>query len=321
MEFSFDDIKNKENLLARYSEEEIMEAMGVPISEERFCSPFRNDDHPTCSLWRASGNDVLYFMDWAVLDKPLDVFALYMYAYGCEFGEAVTGLWGLMEGWVPGKTPGTRGKIKIRQMEDVKLKVLSREWTEIDHKWWRSFGILPDTLIRFGVSPVKFMWLGQDLYYQYSGPVVYPAYVYEDGENLKVYFPFKKKFRFYQNNGSAVQGIKQLPLSGKVLVITKSLKDVMLLYEFGIPAVAPQSESVTLNEETLDDLKSRFDNVVVLFDNDHAGITALRRYKKLGFPILMLSRHEAKDISDYYRKYGAEMTKQLVEQTKRELLR
>ena len=321
MEFSFNEAKNKDTLLARYSDEEIMEAMGVPIEEERFCSPFRNDDNPTCSLWRAPGNEGLYFMDWAVLDKPLDIFGLYMYAYGCDFSGAVDGLWQLMEGWTPGQTPRKVGGIKIRKMEDVKLKVQSREWTESDHRWWHSFGISPDTLNHFGVSPALYVWLGDQLIYIYSGPSVFPAYIYEDVDNLKVYFPFKKKFRFYQNNGRFIQGFKQLPLSGRLLVITKSMKDLMLLYEFGIPAIAPQSESVTLDEETLSQLDDRFEHVVVFLDNDHAGITALRRYKKLGYKIFMLSRHQAKDISDYYRKYGAEQTRELVNRTKEELLR
>ena len=296
-----------------------MEAMGVPIEEERFCSPFRNDDHPTCSLWRAPNNEVLYFMDWAVLDKPLDVFGLYMYAYGCSFSQAVDGLWGLMEGWVPGKTPGIRGGIKIRKMEDVKLKAQAREWLKRDYNWWLGFGITAATLDFFRVSPAQYIWLGDDLVYVYSGPTIHPAYIYEGRDYLKAYFPFRQKFRFYQNNGSAIQGWDQLPESGEELVITKALKDIMLLYELGIPAIAPQSEGTTLDEENVTELRNRFTRIVVLFDNDHAGITALRRYKKIGLPILMLSRHDAKDISDYYHKYGAIKTKQLVDKTRESL--
>ena len=34
-----------------------------------------------------------------------------------------------------------------------------------------------------------------------------------------------------------------LPKHGEFIVITKSLKDVMVLYSFGIPAIAPISEN------------------------------------------------------------------------------
>ena len=106
MKFHFSDIENKETLLAKYSEEEIMETiMGIEVQEERFCSPFRNDERPTCSLWRAPGNGCLYFMDWATLNHPVDVFGLYMYAHGCEFNDALNGIWQMMSGVSPTGAP------------------------------------------------------------------------------------------------------------------------------------------------------------------------------------------------------------------------
>lgn len=37
----------------------------------------------------------------------------------------------------------------------------------------------------------------------------------------------------------------------------------MLLYEFGIPAIAPNSENVFLTKEMIDKLKTKFKRIVV----------------------------------------------------------
>ena len=39
-----------------------------------------------------------------------------------------------------------------------------------------------------------------------------------------------------------------------ILVITKSMKDVCALYEFGIPAVSPNSETLFLDDKKLEEL-------------------------------------------------------------------
>lgn len=316
MKFDFNNIRDRDNLLVAYSEEQIMEAMGIEITEERFCSPFREDERPTCSLKRMSGNGQLYFMDWATLTEPVDVFGLYMYVHGCRFSDAVTGLWELMEGELPNKSSTATNTIRVKKLSETRIKAQSRDWLETDLNWWRSFGIELETLIRFNVRPVQFVWLGSDMIYQFSSLEVFAAYVYEEIDSLKVYFPHRATYRFYHNNASTLQGYNQLPLSGRELVITKALKDVMVLHKYGIPAVAPQSETIILNKEQLDDLNQRFSNVVAFFDNDHAGIIALRKYKELGMKVYMLSRHWCKDISDYYRKYGDEATRDLISKTK-----
>lgn len=49
-----------------------------------------------------------------------------------------------------------------------------------------------------------------------------------------------------------------LPESGDILIITKALKDVMVLYEYGIPAIAPCSENLFITEAQYNHLKERF---------------------------------------------------------------
>ena len=99
-----------------------------------------------------------------------------------------------------------------------------------------------------------------------------------------------------------------LPKSGgDLIIIQKSLKDVMLLYEFGIPSVAPNSENVFLSDEKLMKLKSKFKRIIVWYDNDTPGKAYLEKIKK-EHPELdyfyIPEDFKEKDFSDFYKKYG-----------------
>ena len=95
------------------------------------------------------------------------------------------------------------------------------------------------------------------------------------------------------------------------------MKDVMCLYSCGITACAPNSETQFISDSILEDLKQRFKNIVVLFDNDKTGISFMNRLKRK-YPDLIytwIPRHyNAKDISDYYKEYGRKETLHLIKE-------
>lgn len=90
-----------------------------------------------------------------------------------------------------------------------------------------------------------------------------------------------RKYRFISNWKSfRLQGDHMLPKTGDYLVITKSLKDVMTLYNLGIPAIAPISENCFLSEAQYHRLKERFKHIILLYDNDRPGLRAMISIKK-----------------------------------------
>ena len=109
-----------------------------------------------------------------------------------------------------------------------------------------------------------------------------------------------------------VFGLKQLPKGGNVLILTKSLKDVMVFHTMGLCAVAPQSEgSSDIPEVIMEDLKLRFRYIIVNFDNDETGKAAAIRYcDKYDLPYTVrielnnFNPNEVKDISDLVEKSG-----------------
>ena len=106
---------------------------------------------------------------------------------------------------------------------------------------------------------------------------------------------------------------------GDYLVFTKSLKDVMCLYEFGIPAIAPCSENLLLTEAQYNKVKTKFKNIYLLYDNDLPGVRATNKIHKQ-YPelkCLLLNRNDAKDFSDYRKKFGYAKTLELVNKVKK----
>lgn len=71
--------------------------------------------------------------------------------------------------------------------------------------------------------------------------------------------------RFLTNwKSSQIQGARQLPKDGDdLLIIQKSMKDVMCMYELGIIAIAPNSENLFLNDIQLEKVKNKFKRIIV----------------------------------------------------------
>ena len=93
--------------------------------------------------------------------------------------------------------------------------------------------------------------------------------------------PTKRKYRFISNwTSTTLQGVRVLPKSGDHLIITKSMKDVMCLHEFGFNALAPNSENIIITKAQYNRLDVRFTNKFCLFDNDLAGVKGAKKYKR-----------------------------------------
>ena len=138
-------------------------------------------------------------------------------------------------------------------------------------------------------------------------------YAYKVYNHFKIYRPLGDKYTKWRNDLEEydIQGFKQLPKTGDLLIITKSLKDVMCFYEMGYNAISPASESTWLPDIALEDVKKRFKRIILMFDRDITGIKYLRKISlKTGLePLLVNKKFKAKDISDAIRNNGFDEVK------------
>jgi hypothetical protein len=217
-----------------------------------------------------------------------------------------------------------KGKIisknfKIQEKEFTKIQVEIQPFSELELKWWNKYGITEDILKHFEVYSCKHVFINDSLAAksQQHCPIYgYYGKKYNGLELWKCYFPKRTSFRFIGNYPSKIlQGYNKLPKKGKICVLTKSLKDVMALYAYKIPACAPNSETVVPSEEIINDLLSRFEYVFALWDNDLTGITFLNKMKRL-YPklhcLIIPRKLNCKDFSDLRKMYGHDKTKQFI---------
>ena len=246
-----------------------------------------------------------------------------MKAYHCNYHEAldiIASDFGLIHH--NNKPVPTIRHVPTFKNEENKITYIQIEmgkFEEQDLKWWGSFGITEKTLNKFRVFPCKSVFLNGNLVSQRAQHNLIYGYYFgkKDGiEQWRIYFPKRKEMRFMGNVPTkTIQGYKQLPKGGKLLVITKSMKDVMLLYELGIPAIAPNSETQFVSDKMLEELHTRFKHIVLLYDNDLTGVTFTNKIRKAHpdlIPFLIPRKTLCKDLSDFYKIYGKLETKKLI---------
>ena len=323
MDFSFQPKITKELILSRFSEEQLMEYyLHIPVKKGLFRSPLRRDRQPTCSFYR-NKSGTLIFKDFAT-GQHLNIFDVVQSIFRCDYFESlriIANDFGIVRDNALHKNPGkiNLNPIKIKDKEISKIQIEVQEFTDSELKWWGRYGISKDILKRFDVYSCKHVFLNDQLFAesQQHCPIFgYYGKKYQGLELWRCYFPKRTSFRFITNWPSKkIQGYDQLPKKGKLLVITKSMKDSMCLYSCGITACAPNSENLFIPDKVLEDLKNRFENIVVLYDNDRPGLYNMAKIRKehpeLTY-VFIPKRYGSKDISDFYKDHGRKETLNLI---------
>lgn len=276
-------------------------------------SPFREDKNPSFGIFRSRKSGKLLFKDHGNGECG-DVI---------KFVELYTGLTNyndILNRIVTDMSITNNTKLKsTKQYEskDTVIGVVRQDWTDVDKQYWSQFGITKETLTKFNVFSIK--------YYLCDGIVkgIYknenPMYAYKVYDHFKIYRPLADKYTKWRNNLTPydIQGYEQLPKKGDLLIITKSLKDVMCLYEMGYTAISPSSESTFISDKALNQLKRRFKCILICFDRDVSGIKNMRKISlKTGLNgFLVHKKWKAKDISDAVKLNGFEIIKNWLKET------
>lgn len=324
----------KEYLLNRNTQETYMEHyLGVPISKKIIKSPLRNDKKPTCSFYKNKKGD-LYFKDFATKDS-FNFVGVVQHKFGCSFYKALRIIANDF-GYI--NDPNLNKNVSLikeysnsilNTNSNPTIQITNTEFSKEELNYWKQFGITLNTLKKFKIFSCKNVFLNGC--YLTSNNIYKPDFIFgyfrglnKNNEELwRIYFPNRKEYRFLSNwKSTMIQGDKQLSKNNlDLLVITKSLKDVMCLYEFGISAIAPVSETVFLTEKQFEKIKSKFKKIVLFYDNDYAGIVNMNKIRKKYDVdcIFIPKKFKVKDISDFYKCYGFESTSKLINTAKKNL--
>lgn len=277
-------------------------------------SPFRKDKNPSFGIYYSKRTKQLLFKDHGTGECGNVIKFVSLITGKTEYNDILSDIVDKLN--ITNNTKLVSSKQYIQPTETV-IGVVRQEFTDVDINYWKQFNISINTLKKFNVNSIK--------YYLCNGIVkgTYkrenPMYAYKVYNNFKIYRPLADKYTKWRNNLTDydIQGYEQLPQKGDILFITKSMKDVMCLHEMGYPAVSPSSESTFLPKDVLEQLKTRFKRIIILFDRDTAGVKRSRKLsRETGLEAMFINKKfKAKDVSDAVKANSFEEIKNWLNET------
>jgi|TARA_R100001530_G_C4315937_1_gene154382 hypothetical protein len=286
-------------------------------------SPLREDDNPSFNLYYAP-NGEMRFKDFN--GEQGTCFDLVMILSGSGFNDCLKIInsdmnLGLENSYNTEEVKRVKytnfRKNILKEKSECLIQFKPQHFTDEDIKYWEQFNIDYNILKRYNIYSSKYVFVNKKLVFTYSKNN--PVYCYSLPNNkVKVYRPMsdKGKYKWLSNaTNNEIQGLYQLEYDSNTLVITKSMKDVMCLRSFRIDAIAPQAETNYLNVELANNVTQKYEKIVILYDNDDAGINGASELQKI-LPNAKISfipiSSKCKDISEYFSKYGMEKTIELL---------
>jgi len=271
---------------------------------KRFCSELRNDTSNDSVI--VAWNGGLLYKDFGQPEHAFNCFTYVSYKHGCNFHEALQiididfnlGLGSRDLGVRSERPKPVLYNKKIEQHKKLTIiKKKKRGWNMYDQMFWTPFNITKKILEDFLVEPISHYWINENRFVCKS-----ITYAYRIGLKYKIYAPKELERKWFSNtNSTQIQGLHMIEQLEGTLVITSSLKDVMTLYSIGIPAIAFQSETTMPDEHMVENLQSRFNCIILFYDNDFAGQRMAERIcGNFGFLNAKLEDcWNSKDISDF----------------------
>jgi hypothetical protein len=207
--------------------------------------------------------------------------------------------------------PPTEKSTKLRKLIQYESNPV---FTKAEKKYWEEIGVNENWLKFYNIHSANKLFIeGNETWI--STPTN-PIFIYKIFDKIKAYRPLEEnRSKKWISNVSRydIQGWEQLPEFNdtETIIITKSLKDVIVLRTLGYLAIAPSSESVMIPPTAMEMLNSQYGikNFIIIYDRDHGGMmgakkmfTAYRGMYNITFKFL--GRGFPKDISDFRRQYS-----------------
>ena len=278
-------------------------------------APYRKDTNPSFSIYQNKSGQ-LKWKDFGK-NRSGDVFNLLELILNIDFYSVLKDIDISMNLGLSINPTGSKieyesyKNIEKSYSEGCYLQRIVQNFTSSERLFWKSGNVSKKTLDYLEIMSTKKLFINGSLIWQYRHDN--PIYSWEYSNLIKAYRPLEinPKGKWITNFKAEIQGYNKLPKTGELLCITKSMKDIAVYYEIGIPAIAPQSEHIVITEDVILELKKRFKYIFTNFDNDETGLALSDRYTDLyQLPSLILP--EYKDPFEYSQNKGlVEFEKQI----------
>jgi hypothetical protein len=321
----------KENILKKTRESDIFNYYCPYFNKGFFPGEFRtnkSDKHPSAKIFL--GRDGRWrYSDFGEAGT-YDCFAYVGKKFNLGFLEALDkinkemnlGL-GELQG-SPSSSPLSFKELKPKLITETSslsttiIKVKRREYQQRDKDYWYGKYYITEELFNYYNNfPIQTYWIFKDNKESFPykpKDITYTQDYYKDDTGIfrrKIYRPFSD-YKWTSNiTGLVVQGIKRLPKYGEKLIITKSMKDLMVMKVLGYQAIATNNETSWIPDKVRLDLESRFTEIFINFDNDDTGLE-MGNYiaSTYGYTPIFTEDYDLKDPSDFIEVNGPKITKE-----------
>lgn len=307
----------KESLLAKVTEFDIYNyyLKGKFELGKVMPSPFRKDNNPSFGIFKSSKTSALLYKDHGT-GQSGDCFKLVAELFNLTLPQTLKKIYhDLVEGKLTITTKGIDIKENYKKTNTI-ISVKKKNFTKTDDEYWNKYKVITrDILKHFNIYPIQFYWINDKRsLHEYSSEN--PMYAYPIYNKFKIYSPYaERKYKFISNcNNFDIQGLEQLEYKSRNLIITKSYKDLMVLYGLNLDydVIAVNSETANIPKSIQKHLNSRYENIYLLYDNDYPGRIGVKKIaESTGYKPLYLKTIE-KDISDYIENHTIEETKTII---------
>lgn len=307
---------SKEDLLAKVTSYDILNNYLQPyhnsgrlLAAKNISNPFQAEkqETPSFNIFPTMGTGEWRYKDFATGDDG-SCFDLVMKLFNLSFPEALQKINSDLTLLLDTTQEPIKSNRQLAQ-EAPKFTIKRKQFNDAEKEFWLKFGIDEQTLKRFNVSSLEEFSTTSKIGNPYTTKSSFDKFIfaYENNHWVKLYKPLDEKKYKFQYLGTKEQGFifgwKQLPENADLLIITGGEKDVMTLTAKGFNAITLNSETATLPKNIVDELKLRFNTILVLYDNDETGLkqsNILAVAHGLHRLVLPTLQNNGKDISDYF---------------------
>lgn len=264
-------------------------------------SKLRKDSKPSVGFYVSKTGKVVY-NDFSTSEK-YDSVNYVMKLFNIDYFDALSKIRQDFKLDGEGKLSVEKPKKLTKKISDI--SVIPRNFTDNDILYFGKYNISRYELTKNNVHSIDTLILNGRFIKTRDNELKF-AYVLED-EYVKVYSPYSKIKWLSTIPLNKPFGLRELPYKDDKLIITKSLKDKIVLNKFFTDVIALQNESsASLGLDIIEHLRNRYGTIYINFDNDKPGIRASAYYEeKFGFkPLVVPIEYGVKDFSDFVDKYG-----------------
>lgn len=319
-------LTTEENLLQRY--------LGVTDIPCKINAPYRTDSNPSVGVFFTSNNKLRY-KDFGTGESGT-ILELLQKTFNLSYSKTLDKILSDLQNPLNVsqqivQSYNAHSKKYRGLTKNIQVRV--REWKQYDIDFWEKYGVsLP--WLKFGeIYPISRIFYEKENGETTSYPAEKYAYCYverkDDKITLKIYQPYSEDRKWISKHNNSIWDLwTQLPKEGDILIITSSRKDALCIWEnANIPATSLQGEGYLPKKHIVEQLKHRFKEIYVLYDNDFEGEKNWGRIdgerlckefdlKQIEIPITYRSKDPSDLCKNYDRKTVAAVINQLINESR-----